>query len=129
MSTRGLNGLDTRVMREGNLLVVTAHHADFPGNIGSIYAKSFSDGFVWIRSLTVHERYLRGQGIGTALMDTFCQEVDRMMRESGLTPKPLDAFTQRTRLEAFYKRFGFLPQPEQLAWLREARREPAAALA
>ena len=75
---------------------------------GGDFANVADDGEAEIRML-VTDPALRGQGVGSALMDAALEQV----REDGLEVVRLSTQTQMTTAQGMYERLGFLRTPER----------------
>lgn len=53
-------------------------------------------------------KHLRGQGMGTKVMNIICDYADQKNKPLFLTPSTMYGASSVARLERFYKRFGFV---------------------
>jgi GNAT superfamily N-acetyltransferase len=86
-------------------------YIDFPVDDPNISLEVWEDDDKLVLDKIVIPKESRKQGIGTDIMNRICDYADNVQRPIYLTPSTSFGGSSVNRLKEFYKRFGFVKNP------------------
>ena len=86
-------------------------YIDFPVEDPNISLELWEDEDKLVLDKIIIPKESRKQGIGTKIMNMVCEYADNVQRPIYLTPSTSFGGSSVSRLKEFYKRFGFVKNP------------------